>query len=309
VTAAARRFPLTSDELADAVLLRGKATSRRDEPVDAVANAVAPSLYERTFVLTDITVLRGHSVESERSLTFKGYTPLPPAQRLADTRSPTLDLDGQTFFDRALTPEPNDVALIVGGPGIATAMGQSAATPSVVEGPLKGSAVRAFLAAGADDTLPASLPLLVGFRGHATIAAAEAATRALHPIVAVDALRQAARLAATDQVEVLAGRLLHPSEPVRVKTAVVELLAEAIREVAFKAGAADRLVEVAAAAWEAERGESLYPAYLRTLLTAGDHTRDSALLLRLEGLANDSLFGELSDAAAELLERVKERRG
>lgn len=310
MTAAARRFPQTSNELGDSVLVRGSATPLLDEPVRAMSDDVPPSLYERTFELKDIAVLRGNSVlfEPERSLTFKGYTTRPPTQRLGDSRNPTLDLDGQAFFDRTFSEAPKEVALIVGGPEIARTMGFVGRTASVVQGPLKGSPVRAFLAEGVDTALPESLPLLVGFHGQPTLASAKAATQALHPLVALDALRQAARLGASDQIEVLARWLLHPSEPTSVKTATIELLAEAIKEVAFKDDTSDALVEVAVATWEAERGEPLYAAYLRTLHAAADHTGNSELLRHLEGLALDSLFRELSDLAAELLEKVKEKR-
>ena len=203
MTAAARRFQQTSDELAESVIVRGKATPLQEEPVKPTSDDVPASLYERMFELTDIAVIRGNSepFDSERTLTFKGYTRRSPTQRVDDSRNPTLDLDGQAFFDRT-SGRPTDAVLFVGGPEIAPIMGFVGRTASVVDGPLKGSPVRAFLAEGADTTLPESLPLLVGFHGQPTLASAEAATQAQHVVVALDALRQAARLGAADQVDV-----------------------------------------------------------------------------------------------------------
>jgi hypothetical protein len=161
-----------------------------------------------------------------------------------DTRTPTLDLDGQAFFDRAFSRPPEEAVLLIGGPEIPAPMGVMRRTATVVEGPLEGSPVRAFVAEGADRALPESLPLLVGFQGEPTLASARAATQASHPVVALDALRQAARLGASDQVEVLARSLLHPSQPTSVEAAAIELVTEAIREVAFHDRPTDTLVEL-----------------------------------------------------------------
>src|SRR2546426_2409141 len=305
--AAARRFGETSNELADSIIVRGKATPLAEQPVEATPDNAPPSLYERTFELTDIVVIRGNPALFERvySLKFKGYTMLSPAQRSDDTRNPTLHLDGYAFFNRKLSIPPKDVVLIVGGPEAGPTKGLMGRTASVVNGVFGGSAVRAFLAEGADRALLESLPLLVGFHGQPTLASAKAATQASHPVVGLDALRQAARQGTGDQVEVLARWFLHPSQPACVKTAVIELLGEAINEVALKTGTADALVEVAVAAWEAERADPLYAAYLRTLHAAAGHTSNSELRRRLEGLATDSLFRELSALADALLAKVK----
>lgn len=305
--AATRRYALTSADLAGVVAVRGTAKLLEEKPVGP-SRGVAPSLYQRRFELAGLEVIRGSSTALEEvdSITFSGFTMLAPAQRVIDSRSPTLRLEGQAFFDSKLPTGSMNVLLLIGGPAIAPIRGFMGHSASVESGVYKGQAVRAFLLEGADVTLPEVLPSLVGWQAKSTLATARAATMAPHPLIALDALRIAARSGASDQAEVLAQWLLHPAQPAGVKATAIGLLGEAINRMSQRSKEADALIGVAVAGWEAERTYQVDAAYLRALQSVSGHAKMSSQLGPVEAIADDYQVRELATLSKQLAKSLIE---
>jgi hypothetical protein len=292
--AAARRYPLTSADLSDAVAVRGVATLVDEQPVDARAGTT-PGLFQRRFRLTDLKIIHGKAPagKAERSLTFVGFTLLAPSQRVSDTRSPSLWLDGQAFFDAALHEGRLEVLLLIGPPEIPPVRGFQGHTAAVEGGAYADQPVRAFLLEGADATLAEAVPALVGWQPKPTLATARAAVAAPHPLIALDALRVASRLAADDQVTLLATWLLHPAQPAGVKALAIGQLGESIKEMPQGSPAADALIGIAVAGWEAERAYQIDAAYLRALQSASAAIKASSRRQQIEAIAADYQVREL----------------
>lgn len=305
-TAATRRYALNSAELVKAIAVRGTTKLLEEKPVGS-NSGTAPSLYQRSFVLTGLEVIRGVSSAFKKvnPIAFSGFTTLAPIQRSIDSHSPTLRLEGQAFFDSKLHPDSMDVLLLIGGPEITPIrrfMGYSA---SIESGTYKGQPVRAFLLEGVDVSLPQALPSLVGWQPKPTLATARAATMAAHPLIALDALRIASRTGASDQVELLAQWLLHPAQPAGVKTTAIELLGQAINQMPQGSKEADMLISIAVAGWEAERAYPIDAAYLRTLQSASGHIKSSNQLGRVEAIADDYSIRELTTLSEQLSKTLK----
>lgn len=305
--AATRRYALTSAELTEVIAVRGTAKILEEKPIE-LSGASAPSLYQRRFTLTNMDVIHGNPtlLDNGSQITFSGFTMLASTQRILDSRSPTLRLEGQAYFDSKLSPDSMDVLLLIGRSEIdpiAGFMGHSAVIESDA---YKGHAVRAFLVEGADATLPSDMPLLVGWQPQPTIDTARTAIMASHPLIAVDALRIAARSGIRDQVELLARWLLHPAQPVGVRITAIELLGQAINQVPQGSPEADALIGITVAGWETERAYPLDAAYLRALQSASQHIKRSSRLQQIETIADDYSIRELSSLSEQLTDSLKE---
>jgi hypothetical protein len=257
--------------------------------------------------LTGIEVLAGEAtpLANEPSLFITGATMLSPAQRRSDPRSPTLSLDGQAFFDSPWPGDPVAVLLLIGGPENTPAMGEIAAQARVEAGSLKDQPVRAFRLAGADARLAEALPALAGWQAEQNLETARAALNAPHPLIAIDALRIAVQSRATDQVELLAGWLLHPAQPAGVKAVAISLLGEAIALTTPGSSEADALIGVAVAGWEAERAYPIDASYLRAFQTAAEQVKASERKIQVEAIAGDYQIQELNGLSEALRERLK----
>lgn len=304
--AASWRYPLTSDQLTDVITVRGTVEPLEEKPI-ASNGGTAPSLYQRHFELTDSEFIRNNSttLENQDSFLFSGFTMLAPAQRVIDTGSPTLQLEGQAFFDSKLPSESMDVLLLIGGADITPIMGFMGNSASVESGVYKDQPVRAFLIEGADNTLPQALPSLVGWQVEPTMETAQAAIQAPHPLIAIDALRIAVRSGASEQVELLAQSLLHPAQPAGVKATAIELLGEAINQMPQGSKEADKLIDVAVAGWEAERAYPIDAAYLRALQSASVQIKQSSQLERVKAIADDYQIRELTTLSEQLANSLK----
>lgn len=304
--AATRRYALTSDELAELIVVRGTVMLMEEKTVGPISGT-APSLYQRRFQLTDPEIIHDSSTASENvsPITFSGFTTLAPAQRAIDSRSLTLRLEGQSFFDSKLPLGAMDVLLLIGGPEIAPIAELTVRGASVESGIYKGQPVRVFLLEGADVTLSQALPSLVGWQVKPTVATAKAAIRAPHPLISLDALRIAAREGASDQVELLSRWLLHPSQPAGVKATAIELLGLAISQLPHGSTETNTLIETASAGWEAERAYQIDTAYLRTLLSIQGHIKKSNQLKRVEAIAEDYQIKELYILAKQLADSLQ----
>lgn len=303
---ATRRYALTSAELTEVIAIHGKAQILEEKPLEA-NGGVAPSLYQRRFKLTNLKIIHGKAepLAKVSALTFSGFTVLSPNQRAADTRNPTLRLEGQAFFDSTLPTDSMDVLVMIGGPEIESIMGFMGNSATIESDPYKGQAVRAFLVAGADATLPAALPALVGWQPKPTLETAKTAILAPHPLIALDALRIAARAGTSDQIEVLAQWLLHPAQPAGVKAAAVELLGQAIGALPQGAKEVDQLLDVAVAGWEAERAYPIDATYLRAFQAAAEQIKQSNQVERVKAVAGDNQIRELSTLAKQLTNSLK----
>ena len=297
---------MTSNELTNVVAVRGTATSLEEIPISPISGSVAPSLYQRRFKVDNLKLIRGGTTALEKvnSITFSGFTLLSPAQRVIDSRSPTLQLEGQAFFDSKLPPDSMDVLLLIGGPEIASIMSFMGNRASVESGVYKGQPIRVFLLEGADATLPQALPSLVGWQVEPTLATAKAATTAPHPLIAIDALRIATRSGASDQVELLAQWLLHPAQPAGVRVSAIKLLGQAIEQVPQGSKEADTLIAVAVAGWEAERAYPIDPTYLRTLQSVSGHIKKSDHLRQVKAIAGDYQIRELTILSEQLSDNL-----
>jgi hypothetical protein len=302
--AAALRYALNSAEMTEVVAVRGTARLLEEKPVDPISGT-SPSLYQRRFDFTGLEVIRGSSADLKKvsSIRFSGFTMLAPAQRGIDSHSPTLRLEGQTFFDSKLPQDSMNVLLLIGGPEITPIRGFMGYSASVESGIYKGQPVRAFLLEGADVTLPQALPSLVGWQPKPTVATARAAMMAPHPLIALDALRIAARLGTSDQAELLAQWLLHPAQPAGVRVTTIKLLGEAIKQMPQGSKEADVLIGVAMTGWEAERGYPIDAAYLRALESASEHVKMSRQLG--EAIADDYYIRELTILSEQLANSLR----
>ncbi|MCP5107595.1 MAG: hypothetical protein GY950_29675 [bacterium] len=308
--AAARRFALMSSELTGSVALLGTARLLEESPVGHTSDA-SPGLYRRRFELSGLEVIRGSSAafEEVNSITFFGFTMLAPGQRTSDTRSPTLHLEGQVFFDSTLPPAPMNLLLLVGGPPITPIRGFMGHAASIENGVHKGKAVRAFLLEGADVTLPRALLSLAGWQTRPTLAAARTAAAAPHPLAALDALRIAVRSGKDAQVELLARWLLHPAQPAGAKVAAIELLGHAAGRFPCGSKKNDTLIGVAVAGWEAERAYPIDNAYLRALQSISGHVKMSSYLDRVGAIADDYHIHELTTLSAQLVKSLRGKKG
>jgi hypothetical protein len=309
--AGARRFALTSTDLINVHVVQGKAIHIEEKPI-ILDGENFPSLYQRRLKLVSLKFVRGGNssiFKKVKSITFSGFTLLAPLQRGIDTRSPTLRLEGQAFFDSTLPSDAIDVLILIGEPEIAPIKGFMGYSASVESGIYKGQPVRAFLLEGADATLPEALLSLVGWQAKPTLSTAKNALEAPHPIVAIDALRIAARKEASDQVELLSQWLLHPGQPAGVKATAIELLGLAISQLPQGSKEANILIETASTGWEAERAYQIDAAYLRTFLSISGHIKKSNQIKRIEAIADDYQIKELSILARQLADSMQKRDG
>ncbi len=305
-TAATHRYAFTSEKLAKAFVVGGTARLLEESPISLI-RGTTPSLYRRRFELTELELIRGHAtaLENESTITFLGFTTLAPAQRALDSRNPTLWLEGQNFFDSKLPPGLMDVLLLIGGPEIVPIVELTVRGASVESGIYKGQPVRTFLLEGADVTLPQALPSLVGWQPKPTLDTARAATMAVHPLIALDALRIAACAGASDQAELLAQWLLHPAQPAGVKATAIKLLGQAINQMPQASKEADTLIAIAVMGWETERAYQTDAAYLRALQSASGHIKSSNQLGRVEVIADDYQIRELTTLSKQLAKSLK----
>jgi len=291
---------LSSTALAGASALRCTAAAGVDKPSGNLGKSAFPSLYERSLELTACTVLHG-AAKPPAHATLTGYTQLSTAQRADDPREATLLFDTQRLFDRPWSAS-FPVLLILGGPAVSAPLGANQKVPV-----LSGSAepVRAFALIGADASLATAIPHLVGWQVTRTIATAQAALAAGHPLLALDALRVAVHDAAIDQIVLAGTDLFHPSQPSAVRVAAIELVAAAIAGAKAGSPDADRLAEVALLGWEAEQRARVDTAYVRSLTHAAPQLRGSKLHDRARAVANAPNATELATLLKELAAGLK----
>jgi hypothetical protein len=307
VGAAALRYDLNSADMAEAIAVRGVAKLLEENPIGPIIGT-SPSLYQRRFHFVGQEVIHGRSVDLTQvsAIEFSGYTKLAPAQRGIDSRSPMLVLGGQIFFNSKLPPGSMNVLLLIGGPEIPPIVGAMGRRASVENAAYRSSALRAFLLTDADVTLPQALPSLVGWQPKPTLATAKAAMMAPHPLIALDALRIAARSGTTDQAELLAEWLLHPAQPAGVKATAVSILGQAIEGIPQGSEDADRLIAVAVASWEAERAYPIDAAYLRVFHSVTKHIEASSWQEQVKAIADDYSISELVTLSDQLAQSLKE---
>jgi hypothetical protein len=179
-------------------------------------------------------------------------------------------------------------------------------TAAVVGGAYADQPVRAFLLEGADAALAEAVPALVGWQPKPTLATARAAIAAPHPLIALDALRIASRLAADDQVTLLATWLLHPAQPASVKALAIGQLGESIKQMPRGSPAADALIGIAVTGWEAERAYQIDAAYLRALQSASATIKASSRRRQIEAIAADYQVRELLSLSDTLSKTMSE---
>ncbi len=302
-SAATSPYALTSDKLIGVLAVRGTAKLLEEKPI-SFSGSNAPSLYQRRFDLTNFEVIRNGStaLQSTKSITFSGFTSLAPVQRFLDSRSPILQLEGQEFFDSKLPTDSINVLLLIGGSEIPPIPGLVGNSTSVESGVYKNQPVRVFLTEGADATLPQAFPFLVGWQAKPTIETAEAAIKAPHPLIAIDALRIAARLGISDQVEILARWLLHPVQSAKVKAIAIKVLGQAVNNMPLGSTEADHLIDLAVMGWEAEHAYQIDAAYLSALQSVSPHIKRSNQLERVRAISDDYQTREL----VRLSERLKQ---
>ncbi len=303
-----RRYCLTSAELTEVTAVRGTANLLEEKPFSSNRDK-SSSLYQRRFKLKEMDVIYGRPtfLENVSELTFYGFTLLASTQRVQDSRSPTLRLEGQDFFDSTLSPDSMDVILLIGEPEIDAVVGFMGQSAAIESGAYKGQAVRAFLIEGANATLPSALLSLVGWQPQSpTLETAKTATMASHPLIALDALRIAVRTGMSDQIELLAQWLLHPSQPAAVKATAVELLGQAIIVLPQGSKEVDRLIDIAVSGWEAESAYPINATYLRALQSSVEHIKVSNQLERVRGIAGDYQIRELGMLSEQLTNSLDE---
>lgn len=280
--------PITSAELTDALAVQGHADLQEETVLNFEGGSARPALMRRIFQMTVEKVLHGaDSADAGTSFTFEGYTTVPPAERSDDVRLPSVRLEGQAFFDRALPDGPLPIFLLIGGNPISAPGGFQGKTASVLDGSLNGQPVRAFLLAGADRSLPTALPSLAGWNLPLSLVIAMEATRAGHPLIALDALRLAARQPEGDIVLTLAAHLLHVAQPAPVRSIALELLATIASGFPPGSEAANALLRLSVETWRMERRYATEAGYLNLWIAAAPQALASDSAEAIRAMATD----------------------
>lgn len=288
--------PTLSTELAGAAAVVGRAMLESETVLRQAMNVA--ELTRRRFRFEGDQILHGTAELPPGGLVFEGTTTYPPPYMRPDPLSPTLHLDGQRFFDEEHEAGPLPTLLLIGGPPVPASAG--------FDEPAAGPPVRPFLLQGADRTLVTALPSLLGWQPEISTAAVERTLEAGHPLIPLDALRIAARQEGdAAHVEILAGWLLHPTQPPEAKVIALDLVAQALRRLRPGSREADSLVALTLWNWRLERWRPANAAYLEAWILAAPQVKASSAARELKAMALDETAAErVSALQAELRKKL-----
>jgi hypothetical protein len=265
-TAATYRFAATSEEIKNAVVVKGEIHQLEEKGIYESGSA-SPSLYSRQYKLVNPQVIWGNSsfLQGESTIIFTGYSLLSPNQRQLDIRLPVLSLEGQDFFDSPIVANMVQGIAIIGGPELRSIAGFRGRKASIETGKLLGLTIRPFLLSDSNKGLDESIPLLLGWQDSITQKSIEYAKNAPHPIVAIDAMRIAVKHKDVDQLKNLSKWLIHPVMPANVKKTAIELIGEAMMLLPADSKEIEELIEILVKAWESEKFYSTDNAYMNAI--------------------------------------------
>jgi hypothetical protein len=291
---------LLSTDLQEAIAVEGMA-----ELVNEVAGAGAGgALTRREFRLLRARTLRGDASKvAGIELHWEGSTLVPLASARADPLSPTIDLDGQRYFDTRFETTPLPVLLLIGGAATSGSFGHEGQRARML-GPLFDAPARPFYLAGRDSVLPRVMPALLGWLAETPRTSAWA-TALDHPLVALDALRIVARgRADLPFAPELLGWLLHPTQAPEARLAALSALAEILHRLPPVDPAAEAFLREAAWSFRLERQFEVEGAYLEVVASCARHVDSSSAGRELADMATDG-------TAARRLEelRIRAKRG
>jgi hypothetical protein len=240
-----------------------------------------------------LTERRFRFESAEETLEFEGYTFDQPPYREPDVWTPSLDLDGQRFFDRAHGKEATDALLLVGGPPAPLPRGAVGRFARVASGPRQGEAVRPFALQGADRPLGEAVQRLVGWRDRPAPEVIDQAVDAGHPLIALDALRICTDLECrAGGYQRLARRLLHPSEPPEARAIALGVVGRKLRKLRAGSEEANALVELTWRAWQRERQHPVAEKCLEAWVGAPEQIQKFPASRELIAMALDETAAE-----------------
>jgi hypothetical protein len=271
---------LNSRALRGAQVIAGKARWTQDS---IVVERPVMALTARRFVF-----------EAAQNIEIEGFTMLPAPYADPDMETPTLNLDGQRFFDRRHSEEPFPALAIIGGPPAPSPSGFAGNSAHVAAGPGEGGPVRPFVLEGADAPLKDAVRSFLGWKEVVSMEGVRDAIGAGHPLIAVDALRICADSGAADEFQALAAHLLHPTQPPEAKAIALRLVARRLERLQPGSAESDALVALTSRAWRFERQHRVAEGYLDVWSSAPEQVKrapsgEEVIAMALDETAADRL--------------------
>jgi hypothetical protein len=210
-------------------------------------------------------------VEAAQNIEFEGFTTHPAPYADPDPETPTLDLDGQRFFDRSHLKGWFPALAIIGGPPAPSPSGFAGNSAHVSAG----TPVRPFVLEGADAPLKDAIHSFLGWKDRVSMEGVREAIEAGHPLIAVDAMRICVEAGSAAEFQTLAAHLLHPTRPPEAKAIALRLLARRLERLQPGSAESDALVELTARAWRFERQHGVAEGYLNVWSSAPEQVKRS----------------------------------